>query len=225
MPAGPGTSRGGNRVHLAEQNREVLVKLGVARRMEFSYRKGTMAPLWGKIRALLRVEIDKDLKNPDTTIRQLVNERQAVVAVQKKESRTVETDTELDQNLDLWIKRENELLCEQEDAKKPKEIYIERLYKQQSIGITCWYHIVASDTTPPAPQTMEVTALKLSYQLLRGVVIIASEATTRVEPLPCVILRSRLRKPFKRYDVCAKKPAMRITVRKTSKSTLTLLMP
>ena len=42
--------------------------------------------------------------------------------MQKKESGTVQTDTELDQNLDLWIERENELLCEQEDAKKPKEV-------------------------------------------------------------------------------------------------------
>jgi len=75
MYAGPGTSRGRNHVHLTEQNREVLVKLYVSRRMEFSYKKGTKSPFGGKIRALLRVEIDKDLKNPDTTIRQLVNER------------------------------------------------------------------------------------------------------------------------------------------------------
>ena len=122
MRAGPGISRGGNRVHLTEENREVLVKLCVARRMEFSYKKGTKAPFWGKIRALLRAEIDKDLKNPDTTMRQLVNERRAVVAVQKKESGTAQTDTELDQNLDHWIERENELLREQEDVKKPKEV-------------------------------------------------------------------------------------------------------
>jgi len=122
MRAGLGTSGGGNRVHLTEQNRKVLVKLCVAHWMEFSYKKGTKAPFWGKIPALLRAEIDKDLKNPDTTICQLVNERRAVVAVQKKESGTVQTDTELDQNLDLWIERENELLREQEDAKKPKEV-------------------------------------------------------------------------------------------------------
>src|SRR5207302_4629384 len=121
MCAGLRPSRGINRIHLTEQNREVLVKLCVPHRMEFSYKKGTKAPFWIKIRALLRVEIDKDLKNPDTTIHQLVNEHRAVVAAQKKGSGTAQTDTELDQNLDLWIERENELLREQEDAKKRTE--------------------------------------------------------------------------------------------------------
>ncbi|RPA89135.1 hypothetical protein L873DRAFT_1796284 [Choiromyces venosus 120613-1] len=90
--------------------------------MEYSYKKGIKAPFWSKIQALLQAEIDKDLKNPDTTICQLVNERRTVVTTQKKESETVQMDTELDQNLDLMIEHENELLLEQEDAKKPKEI-------------------------------------------------------------------------------------------------------
>jgi len=129
MRAGSGTSRGGSRVHLTEQNREVLVKLCAVRRMEFSYKKGTKAPFGAKIRALLQVEIDKDLKNADKTIRQLVNERRAVVVVYKKESGTVQTDTELEQNLDHGIEWENELLREQEDVKKPKEVFVTFPYR------------------------------------------------------------------------------------------------
>ena len=223
--AGPGTSRGVNRVHLTEQNREVLVKLCVVRRMQFSYKKGTKTPFWNKIRALLWAEIDKDPKNPDITIRQLVNERRAVVAMQKIESGTVQTDTELDHNLDLWIERENELLREQEDAKKPKEV-LQREALQAAIhrdnllvshSRKRYYSSGSSDDKSDCTEAILPTAGRGGCNCPGS----DNQKGTSVFLIP----RRRLRKGFKGYNICTKNPGMRITKRKTRKSIPSLLIP
>ena len=54
-------------------------------------------------------------------MQQVVLKHCAIVITQWKESGTIQTDTETDQNLDIWIECENELLHEQEEAKKPKK--------------------------------------------------------------------------------------------------------
>ena len=109
-------------IHLLESDKAALVRLCVARRMEYSLKKGTKTPFWNKIRALLRMEIGKELKYPHATLGQLADERRVVVDAQRKESGTVQRDTEIDQNLDIWIEREDELQREREDAQKPKSV-------------------------------------------------------------------------------------------------------
>ncbi|KAH8152749.1 uncharacterized protein LAJ45_02973 [Morchella importuna] len=89
--------------------------------MEYSLKKGAKAPFWNKIRTLLKLEIDKDLKHPDHTIKQMSDERRILVQQERKESGTVQLDSEMDQNLDRWIEREDELLKEKQDAKKPMD--------------------------------------------------------------------------------------------------------
>ncbi|KAG0643060.1 hypothetical protein HOY80DRAFT_998007 [Tuber brumale] len=139
--------------------------------MEFSYKKGTKALFWSKIRTLLGAEIDEDLKNPDTTIWQLVNECLAVVMTQKEDCGTVQTDTELDQNLDLWIEHTNELLREQEDAKKPKEVLQKEAAKAAihwdnllvSHGRKRYYSSDSSDNGSDRTEVIAPTAEKSSY--------------------------------------------------------------
>ena len=105
-----------------ESDKAALVRLCVAHRMEYSLQKGMKTPFWNKIRALLRMEIGKELKYPHATLGQLADERRVVVDAQRKESGTVQRDTEIDQNLDIWIEREDELQREREDAQKPKSV-------------------------------------------------------------------------------------------------------
>ena len=75
----------------------------ISHRMEFTYKKGAKSPFWGKIQALLQMEIGKELKNPYKTMQQIVQDRRAIVAIQWKESGTVLMDSELDQNSYIWI--------------------------------------------------------------------------------------------------------------------------
>ncbi|KAG0130920.1 hypothetical protein HOY82DRAFT_539695 [Tuber indicum] len=128
------------------------------------YNKGIKIPFWSKIRALLKAEIDKDLKNPDITIWQL------------KESRTVQRDTELDHNLDLWIERENELLHQQEDAKKPKEV-LQKEAVQAAIhwdnllllhSHRCYYSSDSSDSGNDGTEVILSTADRSSHDSLRN---------------------------------------------------------
>jgi len=98
----------------------VLVRLVTAHRMEYRLKKGARKLFWNKMRALLQMEIGKLLKQPEITIKQLADEWYTLVQEQQHESGTVQTDSEMDQNLDLWLERENELKKEIEDTSKPK---------------------------------------------------------------------------------------------------------
>lgn len=110
-----------SRVHLTAEDRSILVRLVVVHRMEYSLKKGAKAPLWNKIRILLNLEIDKDLKHPDHAIKQMSDERRVPVQQERKESGNVQLNSEMDQNLDWWIEREDEFLKEKQDAKKPMD--------------------------------------------------------------------------------------------------------
>jgi len=106
---------------MTDQDKAVLVRLVITHWMQYSLKKGARKPFWNKIRALLQIEIGKSLKQPEVTIKQLADECRALVQEQQRESGTVQTDSEMDQNLDRWLEREDELKKEIEDAKKPKE--------------------------------------------------------------------------------------------------------
>ena len=75
----------------------------ICQRMEFTYKKGAKSPFWEKIKGLLQMEIEKELKNPFKTMQQIVQDRRAIVVIQRKESGTVQMDSELDQNSYIWI--------------------------------------------------------------------------------------------------------------------------
>jgi len=50
------------RVHMSDKDKEVLVRLVVAHRTGYSFKKGGKAPFWNKVRASLNLEIGKSLK-------------------------------------------------------------------------------------------------------------------------------------------------------------------
>ncbi|KAI5792001.1 hypothetical protein EDC01DRAFT_630496 [Geopyxis carbonaria] len=74
---------------------------------------------WLDVRAMLEDETGLKLKDPQSTVSSLVATREAVVKRQRKESGTVQEETELTQVLDMWIARDLEMKEEAKAGKAP----------------------------------------------------------------------------------------------------------
>jgi hypothetical protein len=105
----------------------VLVKLCVAHQSEYFH--GQKGNFWKKISQLLEQEHGIILKEPRSTMQDIMAARRAEVAKfqDDKMSGRVQEESELTQNVDLWIEREDELKRQREDAKKgPEELEKEK---------------------------------------------------------------------------------------------------
>jgi hypothetical protein len=103
----------------AQMNDDVrldLLKLCIQFHQEHVY--GNIKKFWGKMSLLLAQECGVLLKDPQSTIDDMVAARRIVVAAQKEESGTVQQETELTQTLDLWIDIEDEKKRLKDEAKK-----------------------------------------------------------------------------------------------------------
>jgi hypothetical protein len=105
----------------------VLVKLCVAHQSEYFH--GQKGNFWKKISQLLEQEHGIILKEPRSTMQDIMAARRAEVEKFKddKMSGRVQEESELTQNVDLWIEREDELKRQRDDAKKgPEELEKEK---------------------------------------------------------------------------------------------------
>jgi hypothetical protein len=99
-----------------DDDRLALLKLCIESHDENVY--GNKKQFWSKMSLLLQQECRVLLKDPQSTIDDMVAARRIVVAQQKTESGTVQQETELLQTLDLWIDIEDEKKRLKDDAKK-----------------------------------------------------------------------------------------------------------
>lgn len=93
----------------------IFAQMAVGYQDEYCY--GQMGKFWKKMRALLQQKIQKDLKDPGSTMDVLVSKRRIAVT-QEVESGTVQRSDDMTQAVDQWIQRLDFLVRQKEDSKK-----------------------------------------------------------------------------------------------------------
>ncbi|KAI5801182.1 hypothetical protein EDC01DRAFT_628132 [Geopyxis carbonaria] len=96
-----------SRSYMSNDHKLMLMKLCVDHQDKNVY--GSKKQFWLDISAMLEEETGLKLRDPQSTVSGLVATREAVVKKQRKESGTVQEETELTQILDMWIARDLEM--------------------------------------------------------------------------------------------------------------------
>jgi hypothetical protein len=86
------------------------------------YYHGNKTNFWEFIKEMLAVDTGVLLKDPRGTVSDMMKERKRVVSAERKESGTVQEETELSQQLDRWISYVDEMEEKRTDSKKAASV-------------------------------------------------------------------------------------------------------
>jgi hypothetical protein len=120
---------------MTDDFRLALLKLCIQWQDENVY--GNKTKFWYKMSVLLAQECGVLLKDPQSTIDDMVAARRIVVATQKTESGSVQQETELTQTLDLWIEIEDEKNRQKDEAKSLQLLRRKKLKTQRTAALIC----------------------------------------------------------------------------------------
>lgn len=105
---------------LNNEMRLALVKLCIENQAEYMY--GGKLAFWKKMSVLLQQEHGVKLRDARSTVQDMVTARKIEVVKYRKESRTVQNDTELTQAVDQWITHLEVEDQKRRDSKKTPDI-------------------------------------------------------------------------------------------------------